>query len=278
MNIEGWEYYNHAAISACAPHEVPDLSPVENGTIWRIQGGVPLFVRWTTDWDSECKTEWWYVIKDKPFQMEDVKSKRRTEIRKGLKNFECREIKTWDYAEDIGNVLIVARNSYKFSENKKIDMEDVANKIRHWAGNIRVWGAFNIEGKLCAYTAVQDKENYYKMVGHKSIPEYEKNSVNAALIYTMLEDLAQEISEGKYVCNGERTVNHDTKFNDYLEKYFSFRKSYCRLNIQWRWETGFIIKLLYPFRDKLYRFSQNSKWIHYLNSLLLMNAIVNGDL
>lgn len=276
MNIEGWEYYNHAAISACAPHEVPDLSPVENGTIWRIQGGVPLFVRWTTDWDSECKTEWWYVIKDKPFQMEDVKSKRRTEIRKGLKNFECREIKTQDYAEDIGNVLILARNSYKFSENKKIDMKDVANKIRHWAGNIRVWGAFNIEGKLCAYTAVQDK--YYKMVGHKSIPEYEKNSVNAALIYTMLEDLAQEISGGKYVCNGERTVNHDTKFNDYLEKYFSFRKSYCRLNILWRWETGFIIKLLYPFRDKLYRFSQNSKWIHSLHSLLFMNAIVNGDL
>lgn len=277
MNIEGWEYYNHAVISACAPHEVPDLSPVENGTIWRIQDGIPLFVRWTTDWDSECKTEWWYVIKDKPFQMEDVKSKTRTKIRKGLKNFECKEIKAQDYAEEIGNVLMIAQNSYRFSENKKIDMKDVANGIRHWAGNIRVWGAFDIEEKLCAYTTVQDKGNYYKMVGHKSIPEYEKNQVNAALIYIMLEDLAQEISEGKYICNGERTVNHDTKFNDYLEEYFSFRKSYCKLNIRWRWETGFIVKLLYPFRDKLNRFSQNSKWIHSLHSLLLMNAIVNGD-
>lgn len=114
------------------PHEVPDLSPVENGTIWRIQGGIPLFARWwTTDWDSECKTGWWYVIKDKLFQMEDVKSKIRTKIRKGLKNFKCMEIKAQDYAEDIGNVLIAARNSYKFS---------VANKIRYWAGNIRVWG------------------------------------------------------------------------------------------------------------------------------------------
>lgn len=44
------------------------------------------------------------------------------------------------------------------------------------------------------------------MVGHKSIPEYEKSQVNATLIYTMLEDLAQNISEGKYICNGERTV------------------------------------------------------------------------
>lgn len=67
-------------------------------------------------------------------------------------------------------------------------------------------GAFDIEEKLCAYTVFQDIGSYYKMVGHKSIPEYEKSQVNATLIYTMLEDLAQNISEGKYICNGERTV------------------------------------------------------------------------
>ena len=29
-------------------------------------GGVPLLIRWTTDFDCPEKTEWWYCIKDTP--------------------------------------------------------------------------------------------------------------------------------------------------------------------------------------------------------------------
>lgn len=34
-----WKYYNHAMIPNCAPHEVPDMKPVEDGSVWR-GGGV----------------------------------------------------------------------------------------------------------------------------------------------------------------------------------------------------------------------------------------------
>lgn len=37
--IKGWSYYNHAAIPNCAPHEKPDLSPVQTGDIWKLGGG-----------------------------------------------------------------------------------------------------------------------------------------------------------------------------------------------------------------------------------------------
>ncbi len=39
MTIDGWKYYNHAAIPTCAPHEMPNLKPVEDGSIWKIGGG-----------------------------------------------------------------------------------------------------------------------------------------------------------------------------------------------------------------------------------------------
>ena len=38
--IEGWKYYNHAAIPTCAPHEKPDISVIENGLVWSNIGGV----------------------------------------------------------------------------------------------------------------------------------------------------------------------------------------------------------------------------------------------
>ncbi len=37
--IEGWKYYNHAAIPTAAPHEEVNLEPLNNGSIWQIGGG-----------------------------------------------------------------------------------------------------------------------------------------------------------------------------------------------------------------------------------------------
>ncbi len=43
MKIDGWYYYNHAAIPTTAPHENPDISPIKDGNIWKIGGGVLLY-------------------------------------------------------------------------------------------------------------------------------------------------------------------------------------------------------------------------------------------
>lgn len=39
MQIDGWKYYNHAAIPTTAPHEIPDISPITDGSIWKSGGG-----------------------------------------------------------------------------------------------------------------------------------------------------------------------------------------------------------------------------------------------
>ena len=41
MQIDGWNYYNHAAIPTTDPREVPDITPINDGSIWKI-GGVLL--------------------------------------------------------------------------------------------------------------------------------------------------------------------------------------------------------------------------------------------
>ena len=44
MQIDGWKYYNRAAIPQTSPHETPDLHLIESGDIWKVGGG-PLLAR-----------------------------------------------------------------------------------------------------------------------------------------------------------------------------------------------------------------------------------------
>ena len=36
MSIEGWKYYNHAAVPTTAPHEKINFSALKSGEIWSI--------------------------------------------------------------------------------------------------------------------------------------------------------------------------------------------------------------------------------------------------
>ena len=58
MKIDGWKYYNHAAIPTSEPNETVNIKCILDNTIWKIDGGKPLFARWTTDFDCGKETEW----------------------------------------------------------------------------------------------------------------------------------------------------------------------------------------------------------------------------
>ena len=51
-----------------------------------------LFARWTSEFDCGYETNWWYVIKDKEFDLSALKSNYRYKINKGNKNFDVRVI------------------------------------------------------------------------------------------------------------------------------------------------------------------------------------------
>ena len=59
MRVDSWKYHNHAAIPTCAPHKTVDIVPVQSGCLWKgLEGGKPLFARWTTEFNCESPTEW----------------------------------------------------------------------------------------------------------------------------------------------------------------------------------------------------------------------------
>ena len=248
MMPEGWRYYNHAAIPTCAPHETPDITPVDNGLVFRSGEGQVLFARWSSDWDLNHPTGWWYVIKDTPFDIMALKSNRRGPIRKGQKHFDVRTIDPEQYRDDLFRVTLKAYEGWPEKYRPIVTKEAFIQSIYAW-NNQKVYGAFSkTDGALYGYFVMKEHEKYAAGSLLRSDPEQERFGINAAIMAGILEDMNDKFGDGFYFSNGERAIRHETNFQDYLEKNFGFRKAYCTLNIRYRAGFGLLVKILYPFR------------------------------
>ena len=167
--IEGWKYYNHAAIPATAPHENPNLEPINNGLIWLIEGA-PILARWTSDWDCGHETNFWYCIKDTPFDITALKSKRRYEINKGNKNFIVREINPAEYGEELYRVASSAYKTYPASYRPNIQHDTFIEETLKW-DFYKTYGAFlNEDGVLYGYACLLKRDSYIDFRNLKASP------------------------------------------------------------------------------------------------------------
>ena len=250
QELSGWRYYNHAAIPACAPHRTPDLKPVEDGRIWRIGGGRALLARWTEDWDCGEETNWWYLIKDEPFDPAALKAKRRYEITKGERNFAVCLIEPEEYASELFRVETAAYSAWPEKYRPQTDEKSYRAQIGSWAERV-ILGAFDREsGRLSGYAGLIEGEDSVAFSVLRTDPACEKAGINAALVAGVLRRYGDRLSPAYYISDGERAVRHETAFQDYLEKYFGFRKAYCRLRVRYRPGFGLLVGLLYPFRSR----------------------------
>lgn len=244
INMNGWKCYNRAAIPVCAPHEKPDMIPVENGDIWKLTGR-PILARWISDWDCGHETNWWYVIKDEPFDISLLKSKRRYEITKGNRFFTVKEIDPAEWCEEIYRVTIAAYQTYSAASKPHISHDSYTSKVRNWK-YYKTYGAFsNDNGMLCGYACLKKIGSYIDFCMMKADPKKEKHGVNAAMVNAILMNNEAFLREGGYICDGARSILHETAFQDYLEKYFGFRKAYCNLHIVYAPRYKHIVSLVF---------------------------------
>ena len=237
-----------------------------------LGGGKAQLVRWTSQFDCGHPTEWWYCIKDCPFDIHSLKAKRRYEINKGKRNFEVKIIRPMDYLEDLFEVTFRSYAAYPSKYRPAISKEKFYKEAEGY-DIFKVYGAFDMDNeRLCGYSLIHQYDSFIRFNVQKVIPEYEKMGINAALVYQILCDFNEELSKGVYIVDGNRNIVHETHFQDYLEKYFCFRKAYCVLHIKYKPFFGAMVKCIYPFRSIL-RKCGNGKIFHYVNSLMNMEEI-----
>ncbi|MDR2556704.1 MAG: hypothetical protein LBC49_03210 [Bacteroidales bacterium] len=271
-----WFYYNHALLPTTAPHEEADVAALDNPETWKPKGdGHPLFARWTSNFDCGYDTGWYYCILDKPFDISALKSKYRYKINTGLRNFEVRIIDANDYAEQMYEVFIAAFREYSIAVHIP-DRAVFCSNMKNSNMDIICWGAF-VKGsnKLAAYAYVRSNGSCIMLPVLKANPEFEKLQVNAALVYEICEYFKEDLANGKYICDGQRNVYHPTNFQTYLEKYFGFRKAYCRLHLRYAPHIHMYIRILYPFRKILRYLPFN--FVKKINAVLNMEEIVRNQ-
>lgn len=218
---------------------------MENG------GGIVLLARWTSDWDCNVETQWWYCIKDTPFDISKLKSKRRYEINKGKRNFATKRIHPVDYSSELLKITELAFEGWPEKYRPKLDKQKFLRDIENWNDAI-VIGVFSIDdNKMSGYAKLYDHDTYCFFTEMRTDPACEHLAINAALINGILEYFDDKLKNGYVIIDGERSIRHESAFQNYLEKYFEFRKAYCRLNIRYRIGFGMVVKVLYPFRKYL---------------------------
>ena len=126
---KGWHYYNHALLPDCAPHEKVDTEVLQTKTFWKKCAPNIILARWTDEFDCDGETSWWYVIKDTPFDINVIKSKRRYEIRKGLKFFEVSIINPSMFSEELYRVQVDAYDAYPKKYRPSVDKTDFQSNV-----------------------------------------------------------------------------------------------------------------------------------------------------
>ena len=109
--------------------------------------------------------------------------------------------------------------------------------------------------------------------GLKTRPSAESKGINAAICYKIILDCNDDLLKGNFfISDGARNLSHVTHFQDYLQKYFGFRKAYCRLRVVYRPLFKPIIAILFLFKNFLKKFDSYSLF-HKINAILLAEEV-----
>ncbi|MBR6825850.1 MAG: hypothetical protein IKM59_04805 [Oscillospiraceae bacterium] len=261
-----WKRYNGALVPKAPPHIEPTAEDVKAA---KKQGGYR-FITYATDFDCKEETPWWYVIKDTPIVLEEVKSTFRYKINKGLRYVNIRKIDCREYGQALYHCYTKAQERYTAHEGY-VSEEDYLRALENDPSEY--YAAFFIEtDELVAYMKNEVNGECVNMSVIKYDPEYLKYQISAALTYRVLYDYLNE-GRCRYALDGQRAIRHKTNIQEYLEHYFGFRKAYCRLQIHYSLVMKVAVTLLYPFRNGIERRAGDNVLLNNVASVLKMEEI-----
>lgn len=274
--IKDWKYYNHAMIPTVAPHEEVDLEPVASGNIWKNKKKTFL-AAWTSDWNCGYETNWWYVIREGPFDFSELSTSSKRNIRKALRNCRVEKINPTQYVENLWRVYNETIQRYE-NFAIKITKDKFIRQLENRKPEEEYWAGFDSNSGIMIGYAIFIVHTDWVMF-HKSrySTPYLKLRVSDAINARILEYYLNE-KQKKYVSDGMRSILHKTNFQQYLIDHFGYKKIYCNLHVRYRKWVKILVDIAYPMRHLLQRIDWITR-IHQLNGLLTMEEIVRtGEL
>ncbi|MDD3877220.1 MAG: hypothetical protein PHT69_11400 [Bacteroidales bacterium] len=243
--VEGqlWREYQRMIVSAGPVSENYEISPQGQKELFNI---FPASILCRTTIPSET-SDFYAVVCSSFTSLEELSSKRRSEMNRGLNNCKVRLINPLPIADELYDVYSKAVESYnqkKVNKNAFIkeftfheDFDDIIN----------FWGIFH-EEKLIGYSKIMlyDKTEANITVA-KFNPDYLKLYPSYALFHTLNSHYID--SNGfSFVNDGFCSLLHDTNIQNFLMDKFGYKKYPVDLYIHFRKPYGLIFKMIMPFK------------------------------
>lgn len=255
------------------PHKEVDFSFEFDSKIWNnFENKKALFLWWSSDFDIKTPTNWWYLIKERPFIKEELHDSTNRNIRKALKRCQVKIIDPLLYRDELYSCYNDALKRYG-GYKERIDKTNFIKKLESDVNNkLEYWGAFsNQDNKLIGYMSVILFEESVEFDVAKFSTEHLNLRPSDAIYATVLDNYLNQ-REYKYVCSGSRSINPFTNTQDYKERTFGYRKAYCNLHLFFNPKYVWLINLLYPFRKILIHLDFIS-FFHRYNKALRIKEI-----
>lgn len=260
-----WHVYHGALIPKSSPHTEINLTEKEAKEV--LLASKALLIRYTNEWDRPSGS-FWYLIKDNFGGFEELSSKYRTQIRRGLKNCNIKRVSKEEIAE---NGYDVYRSAFEKYNTNIIPVTEEAFKKGILNSDYDNWAVYTKkDNKLIAYSQNTIQDDICNSTTTKFNPEYLRLRPSEALFFQINKYYLYE-KNYLYVNNGTRSILHDTNIQDFLEQKLKFRKAYCRLNIYYRKDIKLVVNTLYPFRHLIRKI--NHKFAFRLSALLKQEEI-----
>ena len=257
MNSKHIRWMNYKGVllpDGLAPHAVFVLDKKEQKQLLKTHRAH--LARWVSEWDTLKPKNYWYVIKDSFFGLEELKRNMRTQVRKGLKNCSVSIVES-DFI--IMNGYDIFKKAFEHYQKKDPSIKQIPSEnyfiesYEKVADTSEFWGVFEKKtNKLIGFAenVIRDGAVIYGSI--KFDPNYNKLYGSYALIHMMNKHYLQDQTM-KYVCDGPRSLYHQSNIQEMLISKFNFRKAYCKMSLAISFPAKGAVILLYPFRRIFYK-------------------------
>jgi len=236
-----------------------------------------VLVRATCGFSERQYGDWYAVICTHFTDLNDLKAKNRSEIKRGLRNCKVLMVDASFIGENGFDVYVSAFERYRGVRKPQISRDEYKQRIlstKRFDDIIQYWAVF-YESELIGYS-----ENYIfdnVEVNYSSVkfqPRYLSLYPSYALFYTMNKFYLGE--QGfKYVNDGFRSIRHQTNIQKYLIEKFGFERAYLGLQVFYRWYVKFGINSTFPFRNFVSRLGPQLDSLYKLEEI--RREMLNDD-
>jgi len=246
MKNNFWRKYHGAIIPWEPPHFNFNLSTEQVSNDIKIHKA--FFARWTTDFDSEKKSDFWYIINDKKLSFNDYSRNTKSKINRGLKKFNVKIISKTELISQGYCVYEKALKRYAVVLKKNSEIEFV-NEIKSLGNSWQFWGVYSKKNNiLVAFSLNRIVDDYCDYSTVKLDPDYLRDYSSYVLYYSMNKYYLNE-NNFKYINNGTRSISHQTNIHDFLIDKFKFRKAYCNIQVVYSPFFNTLVRYLLPVRS-----------------------------